>query len=165
MDDFLLVGKTDDLSRLPKKVEANVGAESTSFLCEEVIEAQIARIVLEHDRRPDFVFGVSQGTQNARVLKGFGQLVVTVSGTLDHFTVFRRGVVRDEIEPDATFGPDALDVARLPVLMAGHLLDELFEKIIANPSLARTVGNACLLNGLANDFGEWPIDDLAILLT
>lgn len=153
VDHLLLVGEADHLGGLPQQIEPHVWPQPIAPLGQEVVQAEAVRVVLEDDGGADLVLGVAQRPQHAGVLQRLGQLEVAAGGPADHLPVVGGRLVLHEVEADAAFAADALDVAGLPVLAARPLLEQPLQQVVADPPLASPVRDAGLLDGLADDLG------------
>ncbi len=157
VNDLVFMGVLDDFRDLTQEVKALIRAEGGVMPREVVVQAQGRRIIGEEDGRAELVLGEVVDPENAGMLQGFEQLELAAGGPLDGAAILQGRLGADEVEANEALGGFQLGVGGHPVLIAGTLIDQGLEDIIADLAVALARADAGLLHGLGNEFGHGPV--------
>src|SRR4051794_35425959 len=93
------MGEADHLGDLPHQIEAVVDTEVVLALGEEVVEPDLERVVLEDERRPEFVLGESVDAQDPGMLERLEDLELAERRPLDLLAILLRALAPNMVEP------------------------------------------------------------------
>jgi len=127
------------------------------MLCEVVVEANRQWIVLEDERRSQFVLDESVDAQNAWTLQCFQKLELTQGGSLDCLAIFFRDFRAHEVQPHPPCDVRQLDMCHLPILIARSFTNELVKDVVTHLAATLRRSNTSLFHGLTDDLGGWAI--------
>ena len=154
MHDLLVVGEADNLGDLPQQAQLRVDVELVFSLGQKVIEPDAARVVLEDQRRADFVLSVAVGPQDAGMGQRFHELVFPLGGPGGDLAIFLGGASANHIQPHPPPRLGKLHVPGLPVLIIRAFADQLFQQVIADLVAPLRGTNARLLHRLGDHLGR-----------
>ena len=148
VDDPLFVGMADGLGDLADDREPSVNRQLAAPLREIVVEPDLAGVVIEEHRGPEFVGCEVLGAEDARMIERFEELKLTQGGSLERVALVRRGGRVDRIETDPPERRGQRLVGGPVVLKPGALIDGDPEDVIAHLPCGRSRSDASLLERL-----------------
>ena len=151
VEDLAAVGVAQGVSHLADEADAGDGIETGAHARDVVVEAHGPLFVVEDEGGAELVVAVGLGAENPGVVKRLDELELAASGADDLFALLLRGSACEDVLPNPALDGVQGDVAGQPVLVAGALVQEMVELVVADLAGAVRGADACLFHGRDDD--------------